>query len=352
YQISQYDQPLCFDGELVLDSGKKVGIERVHLEEDTAKLMHTDLDGEAVSLIDFNRSGVPLVEIVSKPNLNSTEEAKEYLKAIHQLVRKLKVSSADLEKGQMRLEPTVNVRITDDHGEHFTPLVELKNINSFNFASQAINFEINRQQQEFAKTRNEKSSTNKKTRGFDSVKKVTFLQREKEEAKDYRYFPEPDIPPIYFSQKEIADLRASLPILPSKIKSQLLDLGIDKQYLDSIIRDPKLLDLLLSFKNDPEVDLNRMANLLVNHKIKFNEDKQAVKEAYISSISKGQTDPGLILKLIEKVIGQHPEAVADYRKGKTNVLGFLVGKVMNLSTARVDPQTVSKLLLEKLGNSK
>ena len=207
YQISQYDQPLSHDGFLTLDSGKKIRIERVHLEEDTGKLQHTILNGERVSLIDFNRCGVPLVEIVSMPDISSTEEAKEYLKKIHQIVREIKVTTADLEKGQMRLEPTVNVKITDASGEHLTPLVELKNINSFNFATLAIDYEVKRLVAEFEKTGFTKKGGNKSTRGYDSVKKVTFPQRQKEEANDYRYFPEPDIPPLRISNSVVEKIR-------------------------------------------------------------------------------------------------------------------------------------------------
>lgn len=126
YQISQYDEPFCSDGFILLDSGKRIGIERVHMEEDTGKLQHTVLEGEKVSLVDYNRSGVPLVEIVSRPDMSSSAEAKEYLKKIHEIVKAIGVSHADMEKGQMRLEPTVNVCVEDDKGTHYTPLADRK----------------------------------------------------------------------------------------------------------------------------------------------------------------------------------------------------------------------------------
>ncbi|MBI1871881.1 Asp-tRNA(Asn)/Glu-tRNA(Gln) amidotransferase subunit GatB, partial [Candidatus Collierbacteria bacterium] len=260
YQISQYDQPLCHDGFVQLDSGKKIRIERVHLEEDTGKLQHTTLNGERVSLIDFNRSGVPLVEIVSHPDISSSEESKEYLKKIHQIIRELGVSTADMEKGQMRLEPTVNVQI----GDKFTPLVELKNINSFNFAVQAIEYEIKRQGEEFEKGGVEKSDGNKKTRGYDSVKKVTFPQREKEEAKDYRYFPEPDIPPLRISRSIVEKLRGELPKLPDEIISELVSLGVKPADAKILSKDKEALVVI---KNNPNLDTTKLANLIVNKKI-------------------------------------------------------------------------------------
>ena len=222
YQISQYDQPLCKDGFLTLDSGKKIRLLRVHLEEDTGKLQHITLNDERVSLIDFNRSGVPLVEIVSEPDIASTAEAKEYLKKIHAIDRQLGVTTADMEKGQMRIEPTVNLNINS----HFTPLVELKNINSFNFAALAIDCEVSRQTAAFEKDGLEKSKSNKQTRGYDSALKITFLQRQKEEAKDYRYFPEPDIPPLRISPSVIEKIQSEMPQLPDAIISQLIALGV------------------------------------------------------------------------------------------------------------------------------
>ena len=173
YQISQYDEPFCSGGFILLDSGKRIGIERVHLEEDTGKLQHTEINGEKVTLVDFNRSGVPLVEIVSKPDLSSSDEAKEYLKKIHEIIRALGISRADMEKGQMRLEPTINVNIEGK----YTPMVEVKNINSFNYASQAIEYEIKRQIEEFEKTGFEKTRTNKTTRGEHLINKASFLHR-------------------------------------------------------------------------------------------------------------------------------------------------------------------------------
>lgn len=348
YQISQYDQPLCHDGYLILDSGKKIRIERVHLEEDTGKLQHATLDGEKVSLVDFNRGGVPLVEIVSFPDLSSADEAKEYLKKIHTIVRELKVSDADMEKGQMRLEPTVNVKITDTDGEHFTPLVELKNINSFSFVFAAINYEKDRQYQAWLTDKVEKSPSNKATRGYDSEKKVTFPQRVKEEAKDYRYFPEPDIPPLVIDNSLVEKLRSELPQLPDQLIQDLVSQGIDQRYAKIIYSDKTLTTKLKSFTNDSQIDLNKLAGFLVNKKIGPDTD---IKEQYLALTKVGESDETKLTQFLDQVILSNQLAVEDYKKGKTNVIGFLVGQVMKLSAGLADPKTIASMLAKRLGSN-
>lgn len=345
YQISQYDQPFCHDGFVLLDSGKKIRIERVHLEEDTGKLQHATIDTEKVSLVDFNRSGVPLVEIVSHPDLSSSDESKEYLKKIHNLVRELGVSDADMDKGQMRLEPTVNLKIVDEKGDHYTPLVELKNINSFSFAASAINFERERQFQDWQKTGIEKSKSNKATRGYDSQKKVTFPQRQKEEAKDYRYFPEPDIPPLRFTKDYIDKLKSSLPKLPDEIKAELIKLGIEAKFAEIIHKDKELLSLIEKYKNDSEINISKLASLLVNKKIDLSSD---IKDSYLNLNQAGETDETKIREIITLVLEANSAAVIDYRNGKINVLGFLVGQVMKQAVGKVDPKIANTLLAQEL----
>lgn len=342
YQISQYGEPLCHDGYLELDSGKKIRIERVHLEEDTGKLQHLILDAEKVSLVDFNRSGVPLVEIVSLPDINSSEEAKEYLKKIHAIVKEIKVTTADLSKGQMRLEPTVNVQITNESGIHFTPLVELKNINSFNFATLAIDYEIKRQLVEFEKTGSQKQGGNKSTRGYDSVRKVTFPQRQKEEAKDYRYFPEPDIPPLRISPSIIEKIRNELPQLPAAIINDLISSGVKPNDAKIISKDKTALSVL---KAHPDLDQEKLGSFLVNKKIDVSAD---IKSQFRKLTQVGETDTTKLSVLIDAVLTTNPKVVKEYQKGKTGALGFLVGQVMKLSQGKADPKTVSGLLLEKL----
>jgi len=211
YQISQYQKPFTVNGFVEIQ-GQKIGINRVHMEEDTAKSQH---QGDS-TLLDFNRSGVPLVEIVSEPDIHSVDLVKDYLKHIQQIVRYLGISQDDVERGQMRCEPTINLEIEQNGQVFYTPLVEVKNVASFTGVFQAIEYEIDRQTEEFKQTKQVKNDTNKTTRGWDADKRQTFLQRQKEGSADYRYFPEPDIPPIEWIDKEIADLKKSLPELPQQ----------------------------------------------------------------------------------------------------------------------------------------
>ena len=338
YQISQYDQPLCKDGFLTLDSGKKIRLLRVHLEEDTGKLQHITLNDERVSLIDFNRSGVPLVEIVSEPDIASTAEAKEYLKKIHAIVRQLGVTTADMEKGQMRLEPTINLNIDG----HFTPLVELKNINSFNFAALAIDYEVSRQTAAFEKDGLEKSKSNKQTRGYDSALKITFLQRQKEEAKDYRYFPEPDIPPLRISPSVIEKIQSEMPQLPDAIISQLIALGVKPADALILSRDKTALTVL---KSNPDVQPGRLSSLIVNKKIDLSGN---IKEQFEKLTAIGETDTGKLTAFVDEVLAQNPKVVEEYKKGKTAVLGFLIGAVMKLSQGKADAKSVTQLIIQKL----
>jgi len=352
YQISQYDQPFCSDGFVLLDSGKRIGIERVHMEEDTGKLQHTILEGKKVTLVDYNRSGVPLVEIVSRPDMASSAEAKEYLKKIHEIVKAIGVSSADMEKGQMRLEPTINVKIEDEDNTHFTPLAEVKNINSFNFAQQAIDFEIVRQIEEFEKTGIEKSVTNKTTRGYDAVKKITFLQRTKEEAKDYRYFPEPDIPPFIIENELVEKLRGELPELPERVIANLVDLDIEVKYAKIIYGNQEALNAIFVIARSnsdaaisDKIDLNKLASLIANKKIDITGD---IKGEYLKATQVGNTNTDELKTVIEKIIAANPDVVAEYKKGKTGVAGFFVGQAMKETHGQADPRTLNQIVTDLL----
>lgn len=345
YQISQYDQPFCTEGYITLDSGKKIGIERVHQEEDTGKLQHISLEGKKVTLIDFNRSGVPLAEIVSKPDMSSSSEAKEYLKKIHELVRALGVSDADMEKGQMRLEPTVNVKIEDENGMHYTPLVEVKNINSFNFAAQAIDFEVKRQVEEFKKTGIEKTASNKTTRGYDSVKKLTFLQRTKEEAKDYRYFPEPDIPPYILEDKFINTVKDELPQLPGEVIAEMVNEGVEPKYAKIIYANKASLKAYLESKDGKSIDKAKLASFIANKKI---DTKGNIEKQYAELTTVGNTNEVELSGIIQEILDQNPSVVAEYKKGKTNVAGYFVGLAMRETKGKADPQTLNKLVRKLL----
>lgn len=345
YQISQYDEPFCSDGFLNLESGKKIGIERVHQEEDTGKLQHTILDGEKVSLVDFNRSGVPLVEIVSKPDMSSSEEAKEYLKKIHEIIRALGVSNADMDKGQMRLEPTVNTKIEKDGEVFYTPLAEIKNINSFNFVASAIEYEVKRQVKEWEETGVVKTATNKTTRGYDSVKKVTFLQRTKEEAKDYRYFPEPDIPPFVVDSVYIESLKSSMAKLPTQIIKDLIERGLEEKNAKLLYSKSDCLNIYFQYENKV-TDANKLASLLINGKIDLQKD---ILSQFQELTNKGNTNESELKSIVQKVIGSNPSLVAEYKNGKTTLLGYFVGSAMKETRGEASPQILSKLLADILG---
>ncbi|KKR78919.1 MAG: Aspartyl/glutamyl-tRNA(Asn/Gln) amidotransferase subunit B, partial [Microgenomates group bacterium GW2011_GWB1_40_9] len=216
YQISQYDKPLCENGWIQIND-RKIRIRRVHQEEDTGKLQHIEAEGQQVTLVDFNRSGVPLVEIVTEPDFHTIDEVDQYVKQIRRIIRYLDISNADMEKGSMRLEPSISLRVSgSDELPNYR--VELKNINSFRFVRKAIEFEIKRQSEilDLGET------IVQQTRGWNESKQVTLPQREKEEAHDYRYFPEPDIPPMRFTNVFVEGIRKQIPELPDAKKSRFM----------------------------------------------------------------------------------------------------------------------------------
>ena len=353
YQISQYDLPFCQEGKFKLESGRKIGITRVHLEEDTGKLLHKVIEGERVTLIDFNRSGVPLMEVVTEPDLNSTEEVKKFLQNLQQLVRYLGISEADMEKGQMRFEPTVNLEIKKNGKSVFTPLVELKNINSFRFVQKAIDYEVHRQLEEFKKTGIEKQPGNKTTRGWNETENKTVLQRKKEEAQDYRYFPEPDIPPIRWKKGKIESLKKSLPELPEEKKKRFVKEYHLSEYEAEIMiktkRNADYFEKVVKLGKASGLTVKQMANLIINKRIDI---KKLLPEEFIQRLVKQQKKAKIsdqeLIKLIKEVIKENSQAVADFKKGKTTVVEFLVGQVARKTKGQADPNQTRKLLLEKL----
>lgn len=349
YQISQYDLPLCQNGRL-----DGVKIRRVHLEEDTAKLIHAIVKSKKCTLIDFNRSGVPLMEIVSEPDITSALQAKTFLQKLQQIVRYLGVSEADMEKGQMRCEPTVNLKIVKNGKTQFTPLVEIKNINSFRFVQKAIEFEINCQLKEFQKTRIEKSPGNKTTRGWDETLGETVPQREKEEAADYRYFPEPDIPPMRWDKFTINNLQLTIPELPSQRVARFIkQYGLSK-YDAVILTETKekaeYFEQSVRVGIKHRVEPKKIANMIINKRVDI--ERIAPKDLVKKIIKK---KVGLIIseeqlrRAVEEVLKTNQKAVEDYQKGKTTVIEFLVGQVMAQTKGKANPNQTRKLLLEKLG---
>jgi len=346
YQISQYDLPLCQRGEF-----QGVRVRRVHLEEDTGKLFHETVGSEKVTLIDFNRSGVPLMEIVTEPDLRSPTQTKDFLKNLQQLVRSLKVADADMEKGQMRCEPTVNLEIEEKGKKYYTPLVEIKNINSFRFAEKAIEYEIQRQQAEFSQSRIEKQPGNKTTRGWDQKKQQTVLQREKEEAADYRYFPEPDIPPIRLAKDQIERIKKQLPELPEAKIEKLKKMGLSDyqaKLLSKTDTDIQILEEGVRIGERVKVKIapSKIADLIINKKVKT--AKEIIDKL---SVEKPKMKEEELLLAIDKTIEDNPSVVEQFKKGKTTVVEFLVGQVMAKTKGQADPQKVREILHEKLKSS-
>lgn len=352
YQISQYDKPFAQKGSIELSNGKKIGITRVHMEEDTGKLTHQVIDDENASLIDFNRSGVPLVEIVTEPDFDNATDVKEYLQKLQQIVRDLDVSNAEMEKGNMRLEPNISLR---KEGQTDLPnyKVEVKNINSFNFVVKAIESEIKRQSEILDKG----ETPTQETRGFVENTSSTVSQRSKEDAQDYRYFPEPDIPPLRFTQSYIDSLKISLPKLSSEIISDLENNYKLTVYQAEILsREKKLVELFKAaavqaekLKQDEiKPESKQIADWIINKKIDPNKTSAS---QLIKSIQSNLTlyDPGEELeKIIDKVLKENSKAVEDYKKGKENVIMFLVGAVMRQFPEKIDSGKVKASLLAKI----
>lgn len=353
YQISQYDQPFCYDGFVETSQGK-VRIRRIHLEEDTAKLQHTTIDGKKVSLVDFNRSSVPLIEIVTEPDIKSGEQAKEYGKQLRQIIRYLDIGDCDMEQGGMRLEANISVadKPYDGSADFVLPAykVEVKNINSFRFLEQAINFEINRHS-ELLKSG---EVPVQETRGFDSVKNVTFSQRTKESAEDYRYFPDPDLPPIEFTPEFIETVRTNLPELPAQVVVRWQS-AYDLQPVMSL----KLLtstaaaawyDQVLAAAAAKNITATKIINALINKKItaQVGDPVASIISQFEALTSTDTVDDSELAATIQTVLTANPDAVEKYKAGKTAVIGFLIGQVMRTAGKKLDHAQVLKAIEQSL----
>lgn len=392
YQISQYPHPMATAGFLHLNSGKQVRIRRVHLEEDTGKLFH---DGKA-TLVDFNRAGVPLLELVTEPDLDSADEVREFGEELQRILRYLDASSADMEKGQLRVE--VNISLKQEGGSEDGVKVEIKNINSFRFAADAVNYEIERQTALLEKG----EKIIQETRGWDERKNASVAQRQKEESQDYRYFPEPDIPPLRISAELVDEIRSALPELPGeKLRRFVDEFGIDAKLVLVLVQDKsvagffeaavselkewltsrgsefsqKPLQLAANYLttdfakllsdagtpiNESVVTPENFAELITyiyEGKISSRSAKEVLKEMFASG-----ADPSIVIderklwqvsegdeisSAVDKVIAANAKAADDYRAGKTAILQFLVGQVMK-EVKGANPETVKKLLEEGL----
>lgn len=354
YQISQLVKPLCVNGWLMVtgDDGKeiKVRINRAHQEEDTGKLTHVG----AETLIDYNRSSVPLTEIVTEPDFTHSSQVKDYAKKLQQIFRYLGVSNADMERGDMRLEANVSVRPV---GQKELPpyRVELKNINSFRFMQAAIEFEVKRQIA--ALDKGEKLT--QETRGWNEDKKETFLQRSKEEAHDYRYFPEPDLPEMKTSdlRESVEEIRKQLPELPAeKTKRFEKEFGLNKKQAEYLVESAERAEFVekafkegkakgIAYKDMANQIINRPPDLNVNvsDDIRVNELVSDIQAKSVGIIS----DEDELEKICKEVIKENEKSVTDYQSGKLTAIQALIGGVMRKTQGKAEAGKV-KEILEKL----
>jgi aspartyl-tRNA(Asn)/glutamyl-tRNA(Gln) amidotransferase subunit B len=388
YQISQFDKPLAEGGHLPLTQhDKEVRLERLHLEEDAGKLLHEAPGGGALpgqSLVDFNRCGVPLVEIVSRPGMASAAEAQDYLQTLHQLLLYTGTSDGNMEEGSLRCDANVSVRRKGE--TKLGTKVEIKNVNSFRNVARAVEHEIERQ----IGVVESGGRVVQETRSFDADKGVTRTLRSKEEAHDYRYFPDPDLPPIVLTPERIEGLRAELPELPwqrrtrfvsqyalSLADAQVLSAsreladyyevavaalpgnpkGIANWVMGEVLRDLKERKVALDESLAPE-RLAALVALVDAGKISTSAAKEVFSAvlttgedptAAVERLGLGQvSDTSQIERWIDEVIEQNAGPVAQYRAGKTQTIGFLVGQVMKRSGGRAEPKTVQQLLRQAL----
>ena len=395
YQISQYDLPLSTNGfiEIPLEQGrtKRVGIIRAHLEEDAGKNLHP---AGNFSQVDLNRTGTPLLEIVTEPDMNSAAEVRALAVELQRMVRYLSVSEADMQKGQMRFEPNINLVITKDGAEYKTPIAEIKNLNSFRALERSIDYEIQRQLDEFLETGKTMDTAGKSTRGWDDDREATFLQREKEEAPDYRYFPEPDLVPVELTKEWLDDIRAHLCELPitkqmryvNEYKLSDYDAGVltaerstaefFEQAIDAGGEPKRVCNLLtqvgLKLANEkgcglaelglaPEnvAELAKMiavgqvsataGNTIMQEMLKTGKSPQLMAEE-LDLVQK--SDACELETIVDQVLTENTKAVDDVKSGgkkSKKALGFLLGQVMQKTKGRANPKVVSGILAKKLG---
>lgn len=392
YQISQYEAPLCANGKL-----GNIRIQRIHLEEDTGKLVHTKAvpvtDGKKTkkddfSLVDFNRAGVPLMELVTEPDMSSAVEVRKFAQELQLIFRYLGISDADMEKGQMRVEANISLNMGTK--------VEIKNLNSFRAVEKAIDYEIERQKDILES--NEKVTH--ETRGWNETKQKTFSQRIKETSEDYRYFPEPDLPPLKISKKQIEDLKNEIPEMPTdrrerfkkeyKISEAAVETfvvyrnlgdffeaavselrawfkaGKIKTELDKLIKlssnyiiteFPKFVPTTGEIKVSPE-NFAELIYLTFIGEISSSGAQEVLKEMFRTGNDPSQiidkkklkqvSDEGQLENIIEEVIKNNPQVIKDYKKGKKTAIQFLIGQVMRVSRGQANPKIVGEMLKKKL----
>ena len=389
YQISMYDEPLAEHGWVDIQLHgviKRIGITRIHMEDDAGKSQHEGFaDSSRCTYVDLNRCGAPLIEIVSEPDMRSADEAFEYLTELKQTLQFVEVSSCDMEKGHLRCDANVSVRLKG--AEKFGTRAEVKNLNSFRFLRQAIDYEIARQ----VAVIESGGTIHQETRLFDSDTGETHGMRSKEDAHDYRYFPEPDLVPLRIGEKWRADVRASMPELPAAKRTRFVEAyGLreyDAQVLTATRAMAEYFEIVAEVSKDPKVTANWVMGDLAGLLKAANRDitESPVPARYlgelVAMIVKGEltgkmakevlpkiaetgdapavivereglkqiSDTSALEKIVDEVIAGNPKQVEQYRSGKTTVAGFLVGQVMKASRGQANPATVNDILKTKLG---
>ena len=384
YQISQSDHPLCSGGYLEIEpeaGPKRITLDRIHIEEDTGKQLHTE---DGTSLLDFNRSGVPLVEIVTNPDMNSSEEAKLFLEKLRNTLKYIGISDVRMEEGSLRCD--VNINVVDEEKGTKTSVTEVKNLNSFRSAVKAMDYEEARHM----KLLNDGESNVKETRRWDEVAGETIIMRRKYTADDYRFANEADITPIPVDREWIEEIRRSLPELPHAKKMRFMeehglseyDAGVLTQSQELAhffeetlehVKDAKLLgnwmmgDVLRRLKDEDKdfdqmpissKDLAELINLVKEDRINNNTGKKVLREMFETGKAPGDivrdkgliqiSDEGELEKIVMETLDGNPQSIEDFKNGKDRAIGFLVGQIMKATKGKANPQLVNKLLMEKI----
>lgn len=393
YQITQFDQPTILAGvvsaPLINGDTVEVRVHHAHLEADAGKSTHPT--GKDYSLVDLNRVGTPLIEIVSEPDMHSAEEAKAFVHELYLLMRYADVSYANLFYGNMRFDVNVSVSKTDELGTR----TETKNLNSFRSVEKAVEYEIERQIAELEDGKN----ITQETRGWDDAKQKTFSQRSKEDAHDYRYFPEPDVPPVIIDQKVVDSVKQTMPIMPGVLRGYMRETGIDRMSIEAILDYPELAwrwneiriretptkalkkiadwfanDVLTQLAENPDIDLSvimkdsdsclnahelvRLAKMVEDNLLNSTAAKSIITSHWtdlynVEAIAKEKdllqvSDSGELEKIVEQIISENQKAAEDIRNGEMKAIGFMVGQVMKASMGKANPSVVRGIIKDIL----
>lgn len=397
FQISQYDLPFSKDGFLEIetaDGTKRIGIIRAHLEEDAGKSMHDESGQGSDSRVDLNRTGTPLLEIVSHPDITSGEEAKAYLEELRLLLKELEISDCEMQEGSLRCDANVNIHIPQPDGTFAaTPIVEVKNLNSFRSVERAMKYEAQRQFEQFKKDGKKIGEVPKSTAGWDEARGVTVIQRRKEEASDYRYFPEPDLVPVRVSPEELAVVKGGMGELPALARDRMVSqFGLSKYDASVLVKQGKkflsyfeetsakckdskaacnwVTNQVLSTLNEQKKEIQDFAMKpetlagLITEVQSTGLNMQRAREVYADMLENGVeakvaieklgfkvvADLGQITEIVRKAIAGNPKAVADFKKGKVKAADAIKGAVMRETKGMAKTETVQEIVMKELEN--